>query len=441
MFKKEILNFARSLDALRDFVDLIDPFLDEKHSEVLKNHTSALIPILIGLKKSNPELFSKLDISEEELRKRFGGEVEVIEELSAEENSNTITLKIGANKAEGFKDAVEKLAKAEKRKKLLYQSSLITLTNTAEWFLSQILHQYFDKYPEAVGARDKFYSLEDLKTFASIEDAKNHLVDTKIEDILRKGFLDWVIFLKEKVNLSMGYLNKDKEKIIEIYQRRNIVVHNGGKINSIYLSKVANELKQGKSIDDEVRIKREYLDKSISLVERIFILIAAELWKNQSPTDEARADILIELAFSYLLKERWNIAEGLSYFVMNDKHLSEKLQLYGKLNYWQSIKWQGRFDEIKDELEKADFSGKDSLVRLGYFALLDKTDDFFKLMPEVIKSESLSYEGVDIFPIFREMRKDERYVKFKEENRDKFIHPEENKETESIKDEEIALAE
>jgi hypothetical protein len=426
MFRKEILDFARSLDALRDFVDLIDPILDEKHSEVIKRNSSALAPLLLAMKKSNPELFSKFDISDE-LIKKFDGDIEILEEEDGVDSNETKSVKIRVTgNAEGFKHAVENLAKSDKRKKLLYQSSLITLTNTVEWFLSQILHQYFNKYTDAVGTKDKFFSLEDLKAFASIEDAKKHLVDTKVENILRDSFDDWISFLKEKVKLSMGYLNTEKDKIVEIYQRRNIVVHNGGKINYIYLSKVSEELRKDKSVNDEIFITRDYLDQSISLFERIFILIAAELWKNQLPTDNKRSETLIELAFSYLLKERWRIAEGLSFFVMNDKQLSEKNQLFGKLNYWQSVKWQGRFNEVKDDIEKADFSGKDSLIRLGYFALLDRTDDFFNLLPEVINSESISYDSLDIFPIFREIRKDERYIEFKEENMDKFSEPKEN---------------
>ena len=37
----------------------------------------------------------------------------------------------------------------------------------------------------------------------------------------------------------------------------------------------------------------------------------------------------------------------------------------GLLNYWQSVKWQGRFESIQKEVEQADFSAKDPLYQLA----------------------------------------------------------------------------
>jgi hypothetical protein len=58
------------------------------------------------------------------------------------------------------------------------------------------LVKYFDKYTGALGANEKNFSLEDLKAFQSLEDAKAHLVASKVEAIMRQSFEEWTVVLK-----------------------------------------------------------------------------------------------------------------------------------------------------------------------------------------------------------------------------------------------------
>src|SRR5258706_806350 len=137
------------------------------------------------------------------------------------------------NIEEASESAQQLYSKTEKQKELLYKSSLINLTSTVELFLSQLLHFYFDRFPDAVGSEIKFFSLDDLKSLGSIEDAKKHLIESKVEAVLRESLEDWLRFWKERVKLSMGYMDTVRDQLIEVYQRRNLLIHNGGRVNSI----------------------------------------------------------------------------------------------------------------------------------------------------------------------------------------------------------------
>lgn len=78
----------------------------------------------------------------------------------------------------------------------------------------------------------------------------------------------------------------------------------------------------------------------------------------------------------------------------------------GELNYWQSVKWQGRFEGIRKQAEQADLSAKDPLYQLAQLALLNENEAFFSLLPDVLASRKLSIENLNEWPIFREMRVD-----------------------------------
>jgi hypothetical protein len=356
---------------------------------------------------------------------------------SKQRDKRSVKIQVTGRDADKWEEALKELAKTGKRTELLYQSSLINLTNTVEWFMSQLFHKYFDAHPDAVGSRENVFSLNDLKSFGSIEDAKAQLIDTKVENILRGSLEDWIQFLKTNAKLSMGYLDEYLDVLVEVFQRRNIIVHNGGIVNPIYLSKAAPELKDKYEVGERILISRTYLDKAIGVFERTFVLIAAELWYKQTGEEGQIADTLSSIAFDHLTKERWDIAEGLSKFIMSGKTLPEIALLFAKLNYWQAVKWQGRYEEIKNDVETADFSGKGLAAQLALHALANRVPEFFQLLPEVItvdikpglRGHRISYEDLDTWPIFREIRQDPLYEKFRKEHVSEFAKPSENDES------------
>jgi hypothetical protein len=295
---------------------------------------------------------------------------------------------------------------------ILYQNSLISLVSAGEWFLSQILHSQFDQYPNSAGIADKTLKLSDLQSFENMEDAQQYLIEQRVEDVLRGSFEEWVSFLKNHFKLEMGYIEKWQNKLVEIIQRRNLLVHNGGNINSIYRRKVAPELQicDAKDAPLKLGVSEDYLTESIDVFEKSFVLIAAELWKKQKPEDENRSSVLNALAYQHLLSERWDIAESFSLFVKSDKQTPEISRLTGLINYWQSVKWQGRFEEVKKHVEQEDLSAKQEKFRLSRFALLDDEGQFFKLLPQVLKNGGITIEDLHIWPLFRNMREANAYM-------------------------------
>ena len=90
------------------------------------------------------------------------------------------------------------------------------------------------------------------------------------------------------MNLSMGYLKPLRAKLIEVFQRRNVIVHNNGIVHPFYLKKVDPALRLGITKGDRLGADSDYLTGAIDLVEMTFILIGAELWKKWQPEDADR---------------------------------------------------------------------------------------------------------------------------------------------------------
>jgi hypothetical protein len=271
--------------------------------------------------------------------------------------------------------------------------------------LAQLIHNYYKQYPEKIGSKEKQFSLEELSNFDSIEDAKNYLIDSSVESVLRGSFEDWIKFLKTDLDLSMGYIKDHKKSLIEAFQRRNLLVHNGGVVNRIYRSNYPKDLGSCPKLGDRLHISPEYLAEKISLFERCFVLIALELWKKLGVDNMQRGDLLIDLAYKHLVAERYDIAESLSYFAANDKSLQEKDQLYGKVNYWISKKYGKGFEDVRPEIEKADFSAKSRLFRLAKNTLLGDFDEAKNDIEYLLDhDDKFSFKVVQTWPLFREFR-------------------------------------
>src|ERR1700682_3616839 len=247
--------------------------------------------------------------------------------------------------------------RTEKQKHLLYRMSLITLISTVELFISDLLHFHFDRNPGAVGT-DFQISMEDLEAQGSIsfEEARQRLIGSKIERELRGGPEKWIDLLRPHVSIEDVTLTMDM--LIEVYQRRNLMVHNFGRVDSTYLKKVKQHLRENYGRGDVLDVPPEYLGKAIHLYEPDFILIAAQWWKKLAAKDEERPTTLERLAETHMQNERWEVAERLSKFMVQDKGVSERSRTEGLLNFWLSVKSRGRFEEIRKEVEKADFSAK-----------------------------------------------------------------------------------
>lgn len=372
--------YANNLDALREFVEVLAPVLQERSFLEKEQGRAKADQLLIMLNqlKVQPQANSKIDL-------------ELMETIYDESKS--------------FHQNLATIEKAKYHHKLLYRVSLITLVSTAEWFVSELLHAFFELHPEALDIDKKSLSFKELTELDSVDGARAYLLDKVIEDVLRGSIEDWIKFLKERLKLSTNYIDQEvRDQLVETSQRRNLLIHNGGRINSLYQTRVAEHLRW-KGPSDTVEVPEDYLSERIGTFERAFILIGAELWKKQEPSDEERYDVLFEITWRHLQAERWEIARSLTKFGMNDKQLSESNQLTQRFNYWQCQKWLGCFDEVESEVREADLSAKEPWFRLGRFALLDNDTAFVNLAKTMIEKNDLTTEELQSWPIFRAMRK------------------------------------
>lgn len=436
MFKNQIQNFNKNIIGLREFVNLISPFLDSKVEEH-KKYVSPLLRLGILKEILNAEedseddsIESKNKIQEQiedvkkEILEVYEKEIDVeisdsldTKEGEKDERNKKFTISFKDPESINISEHFENVHKANNHIEILYKNSLISLLSSVEWFLSQILHFYYDRHPESAGVQKKTMTLSELKSFGNVEDAEKHLINLKIEEILRGNFDSWINLLKTELSLKMGYINSMNDELTEIYQRRNLLVHNGGVVNSIYLSKVNDSLAKDVKIGDLLSVNKKYLNNAISKLQSTFILIACELWKTLDKEDKNRGIVLDQIVYENLLESRWDICESLTFFALNDAKLDTAVKSVAQLNHWLCKKRKGNLEEIRKEIDNVDFTDKKEIFQLALSALKDDKESFFELLPITLDSRQLNIERLEEFPIFKEMRDTDEYKKFRTESK------------------------
>ena len=257
---------------------------------------------------------------------------------------------------------------------------------------------------------DKCLSLSEIRMLGSLENAERYVVDLKVEELLRGGLEAWLKYLRTERKLNMSYLDDSLPRLRELFQRRNLLVHNGGVVNRLYLNQVDESLRQGVAVGQSLATSVEYVSSSIDMIEVSFLLICAELWKRLAKDDEDRSATLTEIAYEHLVHENWAVAESLSRFASQDTGAAEHTRLVGQINHMQSLKWQGREQELNDMLTTVDYRAKEPVFRLCLMALRDEVDELVDILPKAIERENLQLEHLREWPIFREVRKHPLYL-------------------------------
>ncbi|MCT4612498.1 MAG: hypothetical protein N4A47_03925 [Clostridia bacterium] len=259
--------FESTVDELEDIYLIVFESLDYK---LLTNCGSEDISKEDLIKIANNLIENKSEVQENVIN-RFRRMIE----NNTEENLNKILKE---------KDAIIKLHKEQIKANMSYRAMLFTLTSATENFLKEILEYIYRNYDNKEFDINIKFSLSDLNDYDSIDHMRDELLKKQIDSVFW-GNIESVIKEIQKYNKSYFLTKKELNVLYEIFARRNIHMHNNGKINQAYIYKVTNE---SLSIGEELMLSAEYLESSIlnTIYMSYIITFAVAINSNPKNKDE-----------------------------------------------------------------------------------------------------------------------------------------------------------
>ena len=297
---------------------------------------------------------------------------------------------------------------------LLYKSAFIMLVSYFDFLISDLIHYFYQRYPESLSGKELSITLHELKLCDHLTEAMDYIVNKEADKVLydslecQKGYLKKYL----KIDIKENIIHWDK--VNEAIERRNIIVHNNSKINRRYLKSIdlsiipekTKDLKEGK----EIGINEDYFTIVFDEILIAGIILIQNCWRKWRKDDvDGADDQLNSCMYDALSQEKWTVAERLGLFSKECEVFNESHRFYLDINYCQSLKWQNKKDNLEKELVKFDTSTLSPKYRLALYALKSDKNNFYKSIEGAIIVDKMEEDDFMKWPLFRELRKEPKY--------------------------------
>lgn len=303
-----------------------------------------------------------------------------------------------------FHKALSRREVSRTRTDLLLASLLTAVVGDFEVLFSAIATYFYRVRPEALRSQDSQIMWSEIEEYGSLDELRSHYVEERVSQLMWKGFDEWMKWLTSQ--LKINYENAALNTVIttEIFQRRHIIVHNGGVVSPQYLAKTLESSSHPK-LGEQLSVDRQYLDSAIDQLTVLGLSLVCQVMRKlaKNPHHHHQVDEnIMEFTLSLLREKRWKCAQRLADITLgqirgNYPHLAVQV------NRWIAIKRSGEASSIYDEVLAWDVSALQKRFKLARLILLDD-ESAIELARELLAIDEINQRMVDSWPLFEGIR-------------------------------------
>lgn len=306
----------------------------------------------------------------------------------------------------------------------MYNNILISILIEFENIIMKIFKKIITRYPDAY-LNDKTVSYSKIIQANNIDEIKNKIISDQVDTLMRESIYEWFKILKDKHGVNISLENQYTKIFLEAYLRRNIIVHNDSKINTDYINgmKKNNEEISEEMIGEKLLCTKEYIEETIDASIYLIIYIINQIMPLFKEENENYTNAIIDLGFQKIKNEEYGFAREIQRILKDNKTLDQQSKIYSLINYWQTFKWDGKYEEVKAEIEEFDISAYEDLIKLAVYALRDDYEKIENALSCEFNDEKQNEElaiQLEEFPIFKQLRQQKFYQDIKEKYPDIF---------------------
>lgn len=115
-------------------------------------------------------------------------------------------------------------------------------------YVAELLHAIFLAKPEALRSSEQ-ERLDFVLKHSSMDSLVTVIAEKRVHQLSYQGMEAIADYFKDRLGLDMFEGEEDKKTTVDLIQKRNLIVHNRGVVNAIYLAKGAPGLAIGDKIE------------------------------------------------------------------------------------------------------------------------------------------------------------------------------------------------
>lgn len=273
-----------------------------------------------------------------------------------------------------------RLGQNSARESTLGSAMLPMIVSKFEEFIGALLRAGLAVQPKGLGdlpsIPDDVY--RNYKFNISSIDIERWQVDQKIADFLRESPAFWCEKIKKWTRIDSARVGARWPVILEAMNRRNVVVHAGGRVDIKYLRNVSEEFKQGLGLGTYLDCDYQYMDPVLAEIETWAICVASLWAKRFFQTEAVYYYFIVDRVVKLEDEGRWSQALAIleAYLAAPLDSKSNNMEL-ARINRWFCLQEIGSSNDGVDlEISqwRASLSQEilqdNSYVEIGIHALL-----------------------------------------------------------------------
>lgn len=306
----------------------------------------------------------------------------------------------------------KEIRKFKKTEVMFRSHALVCLVSLYDHFLSNILKNAYRKNPGQAISSDRALTYDELLALDSLDNVIEAFIVKEIDGLLREAHDKQLSQIDSEFKLGIKESFTELPFFIELAERRNIFVHNGGIVNRYYIEKckkigypLPKELKTGFMLD----VPEEYFKKAVQCLFELGVHIGFPLACRIYPDklDTIHNSLINNVGFPLLLSENWEIARRVFSFVLSwpSKFMpNEGIKRIYIINNALSMSYLGQQDQALKLLSEYDWSSQGEKFQLAISVLRQEWTRACKIMSSMNGKKPFSENDFRTWPIFKKFR-------------------------------------
>jgi hypothetical protein len=262
---------------------------------------------------------------------------------------------------------------------VLGASMLPRLISAFEQFLGGLLRTTLTLHPKALGPYGDV-PFELTSRYTDVSDIQRYMVDRKVDTFLKDSPDDWAKYIQKSRGIDLQ--SPAWDRIREAIQRRHVLIHNGGRADEVYISRLPKNLgtvAEGAKLRCDENYMTEVL---VSLRYVAFQLGLQWAWKLAKVPPLRTYPLFVGDIVDSFEKGLWREAQELAEIGLSMDMDNERDLAILKLNRWLCVQQQGHVGDTIAEIQ--DWKPETKTREVAKAALLRDYDECVKLLKELL---------------------------------------------------------
>lgn len=290
---------------------------------------------------------------------------------------------------------------------LLGKSLVLIMISQFDIFEANIIKAIYNAFPKKIDNSKHTITFSELTKFDSIDEARNHVIDSEIDSILRGSHTKHINAITEIGDFKIDRTTDVWKNFIEVTERRNLFAHTDGVVTKQYI----NVLKENDvNIPSDIKIgssllaHQSYVEHCYECLIEMAICTTHVAWRKIYGNENKYADLHIFNFLEALIKQRrFLLASRILDAFLNKMNVKWHDDVYLKqliIDLAYCYKAIGMNDKSKTTLLKTNWSSSDPKFRMQKAVIEENHSEAEKFMRKVGNDEEFPASRYIHSPIF-----------------------------------------